>query len=111
MCRKFHGAAYATFASVERAKFRWLRGEDSLKRYTAQNGTTRTFCMNCGSSLSFSSPRAPDSIIELALAAFDGEVPVKPTAHIFVGSGANWVTIPAGESRFVEGRDGPALDG
>ncbi len=26
MCRKFHGAAYATIASVPRSKFRWTKG-------------------------------------------------------------------------------------
>ncbi|MDJ0778042.1 MAG: GFA family protein [Gammaproteobacteria bacterium] len=26
MCRKFHGAAYSTFAEVARDRFRWTRG-------------------------------------------------------------------------------------
>ena len=58
MCRKFHGAAFATLAEAWRKHFRWLSGEDSLKAYTASNGTTRLFCNHCGSSLMFSSPNA-----------------------------------------------------
>ena len=30
MCRKFHGSAYATIASVPRTKFRWISGEDPV---------------------------------------------------------------------------------
>lgn len=93
---------------MERAKFRWLRGEDSLKGYTAPNETTRTFCEHCGSSLLFASPRTSNDIVEIALGAFDGELPLRPTLHIFVVSSANWVSIASGETQFEEGR-GSAL--
>ncbi|MDH3692615.1 MAG: GFA family protein [Gammaproteobacteria bacterium] len=93
MCRKFHGASYATIAGVHRSNFRWLEGADALKRYTAENATTRTFCRHCGSSLTFSSPRAPEEEVEIALGAMDGDVPVVPSAHIFVGSAANWTVL------------------
>jgi hypothetical protein len=93
MCRKFHGASYATIAGVQRSKFRWIEGKDARKRYTAENGTTRTFCRHCGSSLTFSSPRATEEEVEIALGAMDGDVPVIPSAHIFVGSAANWTVL------------------
>ena len=105
MCRKFHGASYATIASVSRSKFRWVEGEDALKGYTAENGTTRTFCKHCGSSLTFSSPRASDEVVEIALGTVDGDVAVEPDAHIFVGSGANWTVLNDGLPRYEEGRD------
>jgi len=105
MCRKFHGASYATIASVSRSKFRWVEGEDALKGYTAENGTTRTFCNHCGSSLTFSSPRASDEVVEIALGTVDGDVAVEPDAHIFVGSGANWTVLNDGLPRYEEGRD------
>lgn len=99
MCRKFHGAAFATFASVSRQDFRWLSGEATLKVFTASNGTKRSFCSECGSSLTFFSPRAPEDIVEVSLAAFDDPVPVEPDAHIFVASGVSWAlktsTLPA----------------
>jgi len=106
MCRKFHGAAYATIAGVSRSKFRWVEGENALKGYTAENGTTRTFCRHCGSSLMFSSPRAPEEVIEIALGAVDGDIPVEPNAHIFVGSGANWAMLSDDLPQYEEGRDG-----
>ncbi len=105
MCRKFHGASYATIASVSRSKFRWVEGEDALKGYTAENGTTRTFCNHCGSSLTFSSPRASEDVVEIALGTVDGDVAVEPDAHIFVGSGANWTVLNNGLPQYEEGRD------
>ena len=105
MCRKFHGAAFATIASVSRSRFRWVAGEDALKGYTAENGTTRTFCHHCGSSLMFSSSRAPAGAVEIALGTLDGDVPVKPDAHIFVGSGANWTVLSDDLPQYEKGRD------
>ena len=93
MCRKFHGAAFATIAGAPRSKFRLVKGNESLKEYRAENGTTRTFCRHCGSSLMFHSPRAQNDVIEIALGTVDGDVEIKPNAHIFVGSSANWTTI------------------
>lgn len=105
MCRKFHGAAYATIAGVSRSKFRWVEGEDALKGYTAENGTTRTFCRHCGSSLTFSSPRAPQDVVEVALGAMDDDVPVEPNAHIFVASRANWTAFGDELPQYEAGRD------
>jgi len=105
MCRKFHGAAYATIAGVSRSNFRWVEGQDALKEYTAENGTTRTFCCHCGSSLTFSSPRAPEEVVEVALGTVDGDVPVKPDAHIFVSSGANWIVLGDDLPQYQAGRD------
>ena len=90
MCRRFHGAAYATLAEVPRASFRWLSGEDLLKSYEAENGTVRRFCSRCGSSLTFYSPRGSDDVVEIALGCFEDPVPVTPDAHIYVDSGAAW---------------------
>lgn len=78
MCRKFHGAAYATIAGVSRSKFRWVEGVYALKGYTANNGTTRTFCSRCGSSLMFASPYGSEAVVEIALGTLDGAIPVKP---------------------------------
>jgi hypothetical protein len=86
MCRKFHGAAYATIAEALGDNFRWTCGENLLKGYTAENGTTRSFCSNCGSSLTFSSPNADPELVEIAMGCFDDEVPIRPDAHIFVAS-------------------------
>jgi hypothetical protein len=105
MCRKFHGAAYATLAEARAGNFRWLQGEDRLEGYTAENGTTRRFCRVCGSSLTFSSPKADPDLVEIALGSFDDEVPIRPDAHIYVASGACWARPQDDLPLYEAGRD------
>jgi hypothetical protein len=105
MCRKFHGAAFATLAEARREHFRWLSGVDLLKAYTAANGTTRRFCASCGSSLTFASPNADPDLVEIALGSFDDEVPVRPDAHIFIASGASWAKPDDDLPQYEAGRD------
>ena len=109
MCRKFHGAAYATIAEARRENFRWLAGENLLKSYTAGNNTTRRFCASCGSSLTFSSPQADPELVEIALACFDDELPVKPDAHIYVACGASWAKPDDDLPQYEAGRDSKLL--
>lgn len=109
MCRKFHGAAYATIAEAHGSHFRWLAGKDALKGYTAGNGTTRQFCRHCGSSLTFSSPQADPGLVEISLGCFDDEVPVRPDAHIFVASGASWARPGDDLPQYAAGRDSERL--
>ena len=105
MCRKFHGAAYATIAEAKRNHFRWICGQESIKGYTAENGTTRSFCANCGSSLTFASPEADPDLVEVALGCFDDAVPVRPDAHIYVASGAKWARPEDDLPQYEAGRN------
>ena len=100
-------AAFATLAETTRDHFRWLSGREHLKGFTADNGTTRTFCDTCGSSITFHTPRSSDDLVEIALGLFDDQVPVQPDAHIFVGSGAGWYTISDDLPQYEAGRDSP----
>ncbi len=93
MCRKFHGAAYATYGEALSSDFRWISGKNSLKVYTADNGTTRSFCEHCGSSLTFTSASVVDDIVEISLGTLDEDSPVQADAHLFCESKANWTHI------------------
>lgn len=104
MCQKHTGAAFGTYASVNKESFRWLAGEENLKQYKAENGTTRTFCRNCGSSLTFHS-KQPTNLIEVALAAMDGDIPVQPDYHIYVDSKVSWFEPGDNLHKFPSGRD------
>jgi hypothetical protein len=106
MCRKFHGAAFATLASVPVASFHWLSGAQQLQDYRAENATTRTFCRQCGSSLTFRADIAPD-YVEVALATLDGPCPVTPNANIFVDSGVPWAPLGDDVPCYSEGRNSP----
>ena len=109
MCRKFHGAAYATYASVNKNDLKWISGENLLKAYIADNGTRRQFCSNCGSSLSFSTPLAPADTIEIALATLDEDIEFQPDAHIFMAYKANWDNDSDHLPKFTEGRHSQQL--
>lgn len=104
MCRKFHGAAFATYGESHSADFRWIKGEEHLKSYHAKNNTTRQFCEICGSSLTFSSSNYEDDMVEFALATLDDEVGIKPDAHIYTRYKASWYSIEDDLPQFHEGR-------
>ncbi|AMF96719.1 GFA family protein [Vibrio harveyi] len=102
MCRKFHGAAFGTLVGVEGLK--WISGESFLKDFIAPNGTTRTFCSNCGSSLGFRIKGESLSNIELAISTFDADVPVQVDAQIYTSYKANWCKLQSDLAVYPEGR-------
>lgn len=59
MCRKAHGAAFATYGRVERSDFTLVSGAGDIASYSSSPGVTRTFCKRCGSNLQFISDRRP----------------------------------------------------
>lgn len=104
MCQKFHGAAYATFAVVHIDDLDIYQGEDSLQTYVADNGSVRTFCGNCGSSLFFQG-QAGGSDIDVALGVMDDDPKVVPEANIFTSSKAKWVEITDELPVYRDGHD------
>ena len=103
MCRKFHGAAYGTLVGVSELVF--LTGKEKLKEFVACNGTTRTFCNECGSSIGFRVKGADLSQIEIAVALFDEDIPVIIDAQIFTKYKACWSDISGDLPQFKEGRE------
>ncbi len=93
MCRKFHGAAFATFASAKAEHFRWVAGDELLKSYRADNATLRKFCGNCGSSLIFEAENDNRDLVIFALGTLDTAIELKPLAHLFTDHGAGWYEI------------------
>ncbi len=104
MCRKFHGAAFGTLVSVSEDTLNWLSGESLLRDYTAKNGSIRTFCNDCGSSLGFRVKGQPREKMEVAIATFDDDIPVKINAHIYTDNKACWHEISDNLATFKQGR-------
>ncbi|WP_275666849.1 GFA family protein [Vibrio tubiashii] len=102
MCRKFQGAAFGTLVGVKGLS--WLAGKNFLKEFVASNGTTRTFCSNCGSSLGFRVKGESLENIELAISAFDVDIPVKVDAQIYTSFKANWCQLQSDLPAYTEGR-------
>lgn len=92
-CRKFHGAAFSTFIEVSLSDVQWIAGKEFLIDYVADNQSTRQFCRNCGSSLTFCAASQLGQSIEIAAACFDEPANIQPDAHIFVASKVPWMTL------------------
>ena len=90
MCRKAHGSAFATYATLEARTFRWLVGEEYLAVYDSSPSSGRIFCKQCGSSLGTTEHGKIESI---ALGTVDGDPGVTPRSHIFMGSKAPWYEV------------------
>jgi len=106
MCRKFHGAAFSTFAEAKRTDLHWLSGKHLLKQYCAENGSIRTFCACCGSSLLFESKyNRSEGSIEIALATFDSLEKLQADAHIYTESKVDWFDINDNLPQYRQYRD------
>ena len=110
MCRKFHGAAFATFGEAKRENFKWLTGENKIQSFTADNGTIRKFCTNCGSSLIFQDSIDSTDLVEFALGTLDSPIDSKPDVHIFVSSKANWLDITDDLPQFTGNRSSKEIN-
>ena len=90
ICRKSHGAAFATWGIIAPGTFRWTSGEGVVHAYESSPGTTRCFCQQCGSPLVC----AHSGVVgEVVVGTVDGDPDVSPREHIFVGSKAPWHRI------------------
>jgi len=91
MCRKSHGAPFATYVAADAAGFRWLRGEDCIVGYRSSEQPARCFCERCGSVV-------PGECVEgkawMPAGCLDEDPGVRPLAHIFAASKAAWYELP-----------------
>lgn len=91
-CRKANGSAFATNAPINSADFRLLHGKDALAEYESSPNVFRVFCKRCGSPLYSRRPAQPE-LLRLRIGTLDTPIDARPTAHIFVGSKAEWCEI------------------
>ena len=95
-CKKDSGSAHTANIFSSSASLIWLSGQSKLTTYTLP-GTrhTKAFCSICGSAM----PYVLGSMLVIPAGALSGHVDIKPDAHIFVASNADWEeglsTIPA----------------
>ena len=90
ICRKSHGAAFATWAMVDPNQFRWTSDVESITTYPSSPGRERCFCKRCGSPLVATHS---GTVTEVVLGTVDGDPGMRPREHIFVGSKAPWYEI------------------
>lgn len=91
MCRKHHGAAFATFVGAPLMSFQWHAGESNIAHYRSSEKGSRPYCRTCGSV-------TPTLVPEMDLALLpagnvQGNLAIRPQCHVFVGSKAPWYEI------------------
>lgn len=90
MCRKSHGAPFATYVAAEAPGFAWQAGEEHIVRYRSSEQFERGFCGQCGSSL----PELSGGKAWMPAGCLDEDPDARPCAHIFTASKAPWYVIP-----------------
>lgn len=91
MCRKAHGAAFGTYASVPSAELRFVEGEELIASFESSPGYRRSFCRVCGSNAPAQAPDGKTWMVPAGL--LDDDPGARPALHMFVGSKAPWWEI------------------
>jgi hypothetical protein len=97
-CRKAHGAGFATYVAAPGAGFAFEQGEEGVARFSSAPGITRSFCPRCGSIVP--GGVTPAGFAFVPAGSLEGDLGVRPMAHIFVASKAEWYEIPDTLPRF-----------
>ena len=90
MCRRQHGAAFATYANFNPDNFKWVSGESLIKIFEKASDDGWCFCSECGSTLAGTTE---GKITSITLGTVEGDPGTVPESHIFVGSKAQWHDI------------------
>jgi hypothetical protein len=87
-CRKDTGSAHAANLFSKTATLTWLSGEDKTTFFNLPaTRHCRRFCSTCGSALPYSTG---GKYLIVPAGSLDTDVSIRPDAHIFVASKANW---------------------
>ena len=96
MCRKIHGAMFATFAVVPVAALVIEQGADQPTTFESSPGNLRKFCGRCGCQL-FCPDASRSDVISFTPTTLDGGAHPGHAAgierHIYVGSKVPWYDI------------------
>jgi hypothetical protein len=103
-CRRATGAAFAAWATFERAHFHLSRGE--MHEYRSSARVLRGFCAACGSSLTYRSETRPTEI-DVTLVTLDEPTRLAPQMHVWVADKLPWVVLADGLPQHSRGPGDP----
>lgn len=88
-CQKDTGSAHAANLFSTKADLRWISGKESIQTYNLpQTRHVKSFCKNCGSAVP--NLQMDGKLLVVPAGSLNSEVSLKPTAHLFCLSKANW---------------------
>ena len=92
-CRKASGAPAVAWFSARRADFRYT-GQAPV-RFASSEHVMRSFCPQCGTTLTFEDGRWPEEL-DIASATLDDPDSAPPGDHTFVRSRLSWMDLHDG---------------
>lgn len=88
-CQKDTGSAHAANLFSTSAKLNWISGQDQITTYVLPpTRHTKSFCQTCGSALP--NLQMDGKLLVVPAGSLNTEVSIKPNAHIFLSSQAEW---------------------
>lgn len=88
-CQKDTGSAHAANLFTSNSTLRWVSGEDYVRTFNLpETRHVKSFCTNCGGAVP--SILNEGKLIVVPAGSLDLPVEIKPSAHLFVASRANW---------------------
>ncbi|MGZ3747536.1 MAG: GFA family protein [Pseudobdellovibrionaceae bacterium] len=103
-CRTSHGSAFVTWGGVAKNQFRFLLGENLLKKYSSSPQVRWCFCSECGTSLLYDCDYAPEKIY-FTLANITGDLDRKPDSHVSYEERIHWFPFKDDLPKFKEKSD------
>jgi hypothetical protein len=88
-CRKDTGSAHAANLFASTASLKWISGHEKVTEFNLPSTRhTKCFCSICGSALP--NKQRDAALLVVPAGSLDGEIRIRPDAHIFVASRASW---------------------
>jgi hypothetical protein len=88
-CRKDTGSTHAANLFSSTAQLKWISGEGHATCFNLPSTQhVKCFCSTCGSALP--NVQMNGKLLLVPAGSLNVDVAIKPTAHIFVASKANW---------------------
>lgn len=91
-CQKAHGAAFASYGTVNRRDLHYHRGEEHLTRFQSSDSAYRRFCSVCGSNIEWVDQTKPE-LVDITLASLDDKACDAVDRHIYTDTKAPWLDL------------------
>ncbi len=91
MCQKQHGAAFATYGSIQKANLVYIQGEELLKEFASSGSIKRKFCCRCGSNIEWSGSESYPDWASITLATLDSSYKPERISEIYIESKVCWL--------------------
>ena len=89
-CRRAAGAQAVAWITVKSSDFQFTKGQP--KQYRTDTDAERTFCADCGTSLTYEHPRRPGEI-DITTGSLDQPENFAPTRDVFADEKLSWVPL------------------